>query len=150
MANRYHKIFAGPASNPSPEVLELKSASALKPGMVVTVQSGLFVQATAPATGPIYVIQDNYLSGETVDENIEAGDTAFGIILTPGMLINVLLAAAETVSVGDPLTTNATGRVVAATAGDQVYFAADETFNNDTGAQALCRVRVVNATTTAA
>lgn len=142
---RYNKIFAGPVRDPLPQVKELPAAAAIVPGSVIIDDgTGEFdVHDTAGARGAHYVAQDNYLVMKGTDDAYTIGDVCIGLIPNDGEHYRVLLATANDVTEGDPLSSLGDGTVgiAGATSGDEVLFFAAETYNNNTGSDQLITVR---------
>ena len=88
---RYNKIYAGPAEQVKPQVVEAPANADILPGVLAVLSSGKFVAASASDTGRVYAIQDNYLIGKGVDDAIKANETAIGIELMGDQLLNLRL-----------------------------------------------------------
>lgn len=146
---RHNKIFAGPATENCPQVVEAAGAEnqTIYPGQLIKLASGEFTTATASDNAKLYVAQDNYLAQKGVDAAIvENGETTeqgvvMGLEFLPGQMFNALVPTGNNIAKGDSLTTNATGRLVPVTAGDRVVATADEAYNNTSGSDQLVRVR---------
>jgi len=141
---RYNKIYAGPVSEAKPQTREALASADLTPGTVAVISAGgeLAPSGAAP-TGPVFVVQDNYLALKGVDDVIAAGNRAIGIELLPEQLLYVRVAAGVNVALGMGLAVGAGGTLVApvATTNERVVFYAHEAYNNDTGAAQLVCVR---------
>ncbi|WP_435170815.1 hypothetical protein [Falsirhodobacter sp. 1013] len=139
---RFNKIYAGPATEATPQVQEAKAVAATLPGLAVTLNaSGQFAIAGAASNAKIFVAQDNYLALRGVDAEWAAGDTMIGMEMLDEQFFNVRVPTGQNIVRGSGLTTNATGRFVAAATGNRIVAIAEETFNNTTGSDQLVRVR---------
>jgi hypothetical protein len=146
---RYNKIYAGPATENCPQVVEAPGAEnqTIYPGQFIKLSSGEFTSAGASDNAKLFIAQDNYLTMKGVDDAVvEDGETSeqgvvIGMELLPSQLFNALVPTGNNIAKGDSLTTNATGRLVPVTAGDRVVATADEAYNNTSGSDQLVRVR---------
>lgn len=140
---RYNKIYAGPFTQPTPQVVERLAAVSLLPGQIVYINaSNKFALANATTTGKLYVVQDNYLAMKGVDDPITADNTAIGMELLDDQLFNVRVPTGVNVAMNAALGTDANGKLILATgAGKQVVGFADEAYNNTSGADQLVRIR---------
>lgn len=138
---RYHKIFAGPFTEATPQVQELPADAATLPGCAVVMTAGEFALASATTVGKIFVAQDNYLTMKGVDDAIPAGEVVIGMEMLDEQFFNVRVPTGTNVARGAALTTGAGGKWVLSAAGRQVYAYAEEAYNNNTGADQLVRVR---------
>jgi len=141
---RYNKIFLGPVEKNKPQVREAIAAAALKPGRFVVDSSGEFALAGADTAGKVWLVQDNYLALEGVDDDWAADDTAIGIELEDGHLYAARIANGVNVTAkGAGLKLAANGTLAVATPGtDRIVAFAEEVFNNNTGSEQLIRIRV--------
>lgn len=53
---RYNKIFAGPATQVTPQVAEAPASSAIMPGSIVVLTAGKFALAGAATVGKVLLI----------------------------------------------------------------------------------------------
>ena len=147
---RFNKIYAGPVTEPTPQVQERICAAAILPGTAL-VESGVnFAQAGANSGDKLYVAQDNYLALKGTDDAWPAGDTIIGMELLDEQFFNVRVPTGVNVARGAELTTNAAGKFVLATTGQNVVVVAEEAFNNNTGSDQLVRARVARRNVAAA
>ena len=139
---RYNKICAGPVTEVTPQVQERLAAAATLPGLAV-IESGAngFAIAGANSNEKLYVAQDNYLALKGVDDAWASGDTMIGMEMLDEQFFNVRVPTGQNLARGAKLTTNATGRFVAATTGQRVVAVTEEAFNNTSGSDQLVRVR---------
>lgn len=139
---RYNKIYAGPVTEVTPQVQERLAAAATLPGLAV-IESGAngFAIAGANSNEKLYVAQDNYLALKGVDDAWVAGDTMIGMEMLDEQFFNVRVPTGQNLARGAKLTTNATGRFVAATTGQRIVAVTEEAFNNTSGSDQLVRVR---------
>lgn len=151
---RYNKIYAGPVTEPTPQVRELPATADTLAGTFVSVNATAtaFVAAAAGgAGGKVFVVQDNYLTLKGVDDPILATETLIGMEMLDEQLFNVRVPTGVSLVIGDPITVGASGKAAkATTAGNLVIAYAEETFNNNTGADQLVRVRAANGRVIAA
>lgn len=142
---RYQKIFAGPVSEPLPQVQEANAGAALLPGtfVVMTVASGVrtYNYATAGGTGKVRLLEENYLIGKGPDDAYAAGENSIGLELLDEQLYNVRVPTGVNVALGSPITVGASGKGALAAAGNVILAFAEEAYNNTTGADQLVRVR---------
>lgn len=138
---RYNKIYAGPTQETMPQVVEAPAAAATLPGSAVTITGGQFALAVAATTNAIYFAQDNYLAGKGVDTAIEATNTLVGLVPLDEQMFNLRFPTGVNVTKGAAITLGAAGKFALAAAGNRVVAYAEETFNNNTGADQLIRCR---------
>lgn len=138
---RYNKIFAGPFTEATPQVQERICAAAILPGTALVESGSAFAQAGANSSAKIYIAQDNYLALKDVDTAWPANDRIIGMEPLDEQFFNVRVPTAVNVTRGANLTTNAAGKFVLATAGQNVKMVAEEAYNNTSGADQLVRAR---------
>ncbi len=138
---RFNKIFAGPYTEATPQVQERLCTTAVLPGTALVDSGANFAQAGANAAGKIYVAQDNYLAMKDVDTAWPANDRVIGMEPLDEQFFNVRVPTATNVTRGANLTTNAAGKFVLATTGQNVKMVAEEAYNNTSGADQLVRAR---------
>jgi hypothetical protein len=139
---RFNKIYAGPVTEVTPQVQERICAAAILPGTALVESGASFAQAGANSGEKLYIAQDNYLALKGTDDAWPAGDTVIGMEALDEQFFNVRVPTAVNVARGAKLTTNATGRFVLATTGQNVAVVAEEAFNNTSGSDQLVRVRI--------
>lgn len=140
---RYNKIFAGPATQVLPQVVEAPMAAAIKPGLVTTLSSGKLAAAAANTLTQLFVLQDNYLAMLGTDDAYQIDETGIGIIPQDDQLYNCRFAASAALVKGDAVALAASGllRKLPATTGSYIVVGyADETVTLG-GAEDLVRVR---------
>ena len=147
---RFNKIYAGPVTQPTPQVQERVTSGAYLPGTAVVITAGAFVQAGANSGDKLYLLQDNYLALKGVDDAWPSGDRAIGMELLDEQFFNVRVPTGTNVAQDAELTTNASGKFVLATTGQNVVVVAEEAFNNNTGSDQLVRARVARRNIAAA
>lgn len=147
---RFNKIYAGPVTEVTPQVQERICDAAVLPGTAVIESSAKFAQAGANSGEKLYIVQDNYLALKGVDEAWPAGDTVIGMEALDQQFFNVRVPTGVNVARGAKLTTNASGKFVLATAGQNVAVVAEEAFNNTSGSDQLVRVRIARRNTAVA
>lgn len=138
---RYNKIFAGPFTEATPQVQERICAAAILPGTALVESGSAFAQAGANSGAKIYIAQDNYLALKDVDTATTANDRIIGMEPLDEQFFNVRVPTGVNITRGANLTTNAAGKFVLATAGQNVKMVAEEAYNNTTGADQLVRAR---------
>lgn len=139
---RFNKIYAGPVTQVTPQVQERICAAAILPGTAMVESGANFAQAGANSGEKLYIAQDNYLALKGTDDAWPAGDTIIGMEALDEQFFNVRVPTGVNVARGAKLTTNATGRFVLATTGQNVAVVAEEAFNNTSGSDQLVRVRI--------
>lgn len=142
---RNNKIYAGPYTEPTPQVVELPAAAALLAGSGVVISAGKFAVAGASNTSKVRVVQDNYLQMKGVDDAIPLNETAISMELLSGHLYYLRVPTATNIARDAPLTTDASGKFITATAGKLVVAHAEEAYNNTTGEDQLVLARAVAA-----
>ncbi|MDH7801284.1 MULTISPECIES: hypothetical protein [unclassified Rhizobium] len=138
---RFNKIFAGPFTEATPQVQERVCATAVLPGTALVESGSSFAQAGANAAGKIYIAQDNYLALKDVDTAWLANDRVIGMEPLDEQFFNVRVPTGTNITRGANLTTNASGKFVLATTGQNVKMVAEEAYNNTSGADQLVRAR---------
>lgn len=139
---RYNKIYAGPVSEPLPQVQERLCAAAILPGTALVESGSSFAQAGANALTKVYIAQDNYLALKDVDTAWPANDRIIGMEMLDEQFFNVRVPTGTNVARGSQLTTSAAGKFVLATTGQRVIMIAEEAYNNTSGSDQLVRARV--------
>ena len=139
---RFNKIFLGPTQKTMPQVKELIANVDLKPGRLVTISSGKWALATAATVGKVWIVQDNYLTMKTVDDDWSADSMAIGMEMMAeefyaARIANGVNIAAE----GTALTPGANGTLAIASTGDLVVAYSDEVYNNNSGSEQLLKIR---------
>lgn len=128
---RFNKIFAGPATEVLPQVIEAVAGPAdVKPGQIVTFVAGQFDQAGAATQTQLLIVQDNYLAMLGVDDAYEEDETVIGLIPLDDQLFNVRFAAAAALNRGDKVVLAANGLLQKLPAAAATYIGvgyADET-----------------------
>lgn len=147
---RFNKIYAGPVTEVTPQVQERICAAAILPGTALVESGANFAQAGANSGEKLYIAQDNYLALKGTDDAWSAGDTIIGMEALDEQFFNVRVPTGVNVARGAKLTTNATGRFVLATTGQNVAVVAEEAFNNTSGSDQLVRVRIARRNTAVA
>lgn len=138
---RFNKIFAGPVDENKPQVQERICAATILPGTALIESGANFAQAGANSAVKIYIAQDNYLALKDVDTAWLANDRIIGMEPNDEMFFNVRVPTGVNVARGAELTTNASGKFVLATTGQNVKMIAEEAYNNASGADQLVRAR---------
>ena len=138
-------IFAGPTTENVPQVKEKIAGAAFSPGAIVVIDDGEFIpHGDAGERGRYYVAQENYLAMKGVTDEYAEGDLAIGMLPLDEQLFYVRLAASQTITEDTGLASNGAGLLVAATAGDEVLFYAEEDVSTGAGETALCLSRVAS------
>lgn len=138
---RFNKIFAGPVDYSKPQVQERICDAAVLPGTVLIESGAKFAQAGASPATKFYIAQDNYLALKGVDDAWPAGDRIVGMEPLDELFFNVRVPTGQNIARGANLTSSAAGKLVIATTGQRVLMIAEETYNNNTGADQLVRAR---------
>lgn len=139
---RYNKIFLGPVEKTKPQVRELLASADLKPGRLAVITAGKFALADAATVGKVWLVQDNYLTLKSVDDDWKAGDRAIGIEMEDDCLYAVRIANTVNITaIGTALTPGANGTLAIAALSDLVVAYSEEVYNNNTGSEQLLRVR---------
>ena len=139
---RFNKIYAGPVTEPTPQVQERICTAAILPGTALVESGSNFAQAGANALTKVYIAQDNYLALKGVDDAWPANDRIIGMEPLDEQFFNVRVPTGVNVARGAQLTTNGSGKFVLATTGQRVIMIAEEAYNNASGSDQLVRARV--------
>lgn len=142
---RHNKIYAGPFTEPTPQVRELPAAASTLPGSLLVINAGKFALAGDTSTGKIFVAQDNYLVGKGVDDAIPADQVLIGMNMLDEQFFNLRFATGVNIALGAAIGPGANGKAALAAAGDQVIGYAEEAYNNTSGSDQLVRVRACAA-----
>ena len=144
---RFNKIFAGPATEVLPQVVEAPADDAgLLPGMILVLNAGKFDPAAVASLGQIFVCQDNYLAMLDVDDAWQEDETVIGMIPMDNQFFNCRFAASAALVKGDAVALAANGLLQKLPAGAGTYSVvgyADETVTLGSGGQDLIRVRFI-------
>lgn len=136
MSNR---VYIGPAEH-KVDVKERLASESILPGQVMVQTTGFeFELAGADEAGLVYFAGNNIL-GER-DEAYPVGETVQGYRPASGEYYELVLAASQVIAEDAPLTTNASGNLVALGAGTNVIAYADEAVTT-TGAVGQIRVYI--------
>lgn len=100
---RFNKIYAGPVTEPTPQVQERICAAAILPGTALVESGANFAQAGANTGEKFYIAQDNYLALKGVDEAWPAGDTVIGMEALDEQFFNVRVPTGVNVARGAKL-----------------------------------------------
>lgn len=148
---RYSRIHLGPARRNDPQVHEAEAGAAIKPGTLIVLSSGRFVNASATTVGKVWLAQENYLAQKNVDASYAAyaagppvvrGDRVLGLELEDDTLYAARIATGVNITaVGVALTPAANGMLGIAATSDLVVAYSDEVYNNNTGTDQLLRIR---------
>lgn len=138
-------VFAGPVEVVKPLMREarIKSGETLVGGMLVALDAGEWeAHGTADVGGDIYIIDMDTIGQKAVTAALTVGQSSPAFIPQVGYSYNLVLAAAQTITVGESLSSNGAGAVKsAATDGtSEALFVAEEAVTT-TGATARIRAR---------
>lgn len=145
---RYNKIYAGPVSEPLPQVQEGLTGADITPGMIITRDAaGAFIpHDVAGGRGNFFVAQDNYLAMDGVDVDIDEGNTVMALTPLDEQLFYVRVADGNDIPMGGGLTSDGAGLLALAATGNEVLFYAEEAYNNNTGEPQLVLARKATGT----
>lgn len=143
-------VFSGPATNVRPIKREkqVETGATILPGMLVEDNgSGEWqVHSTAGTGGDLYIADMNIIEQKSVTEALTVGQNSEAFVPEVGHTYNVVLAASQTITVGEALSSNGAGAVASATitgaTPDVVLFVAEEAVTT-TGATGRIRARYV-------
>lgn len=116
-------VYIGPAEQ-HPDVTEALASEAISPRQVMVLTAGEFALAGADQGGVVYFAGNDIL--EEVTDAYADGDTVQGFRPKSGEYYELQLAASQTIAKDAPLTTDASGNLVALGAGTNVVAYADE------------------------
>lgn len=146
MAERFNKIFLGPVEKAKPQVRELISDVALKPGRLVVITAGKWALAGAATIGKVWLVQDDYLQMKTTADDHAIGDTVPAIEMEDDSIYAARIANGVNIAaIGTPLTPAANGTLAAAALSDLVVAYSDEVYNNNSGSEQLLKVRAAGS-----
>lgn len=140
-------VFSGPATVVAPVYDEkpVASGQTIYPGMLVIEASGEYtVHATAgQGAGSIRVADVNFVKQDGVSTAYTVGDTCYAMYPRPGETYNVVLAASQTITKDEALTSDGAGavRTAALDGTEEILFYADEAVTT-TGSTGRIRARV--------
>lgn len=140
-------VYSGPADNVKPLYDEkpIASGQTIYPGMLVIEASGEYtVHATAgQGNGAIRIVDLDIVKQTGVSTVYTAGGNAYAFWPTPGQTYNVVLAASQTITKDEALTSDGAGavRTAALDGTEEILFYADEAVTT-TGATGRIRARV--------
>jgi len=143
-------VFSGPADVVKPTVKEFVVASGetILPGMLCEVDgSGNAITHNVSGQGGYYFVADvNFIEQKDVTDALTIGGTGQFFYPRPGETYNLVLAASETITVGEALTSNAAGAVRSSllTGAEEILFYAEEAITT-TGSTGRVRARVATA-----
>ena len=138
-------VFAGPVEVVKPLMRDarIKSGETLVGGMLVALDAGEWeAHGTADVGGDIYIIDMDTIGQKAVTAALTVGQSSPAFIPQVGYSYNLVLAASQTITVGESLSSNGAGAVKsAATDGtSEALFVAEEAVTT-TGATARIRAR---------
>ena len=112
-------VFSGPADQVKPLYQEAAVATGetILPGHLVLLDSsGDWINHDTAGTGGDYAIADiNIFEQKNYDDALTVGQTSGAFVPTPGQTYNLVLAASQTITVGEALTSNGDGKMKSAT-----------------------------------
>lgn len=141
---RNNKIFAGPVSEPLPQIRELPADVAILPGCAIVATAGEFALGTATTVGKIFIAAENFIVIKGVDEEYKVGENVLGLEMLDEQLYYVRIPTGVNVALGAALTVGASGKWALQTTTRPTYAYAEEAYNNTSGADQLVRVRAAN------
>lgn len=154
MAIRYNSILGGPARKNDKQVQEAIMLVAAKPGSLVALDdNGKFiVHPTAGGSGVPLVLQENYLGGMDVSENVPANATGVAIMCEDDVDYHVLVKAGEVLLENEGLVSAGDGTLQKSTtpATDNILFYAREKYTVNATEAELVKVRKSNKATSGA
>ena len=141
---RFNKIFAGPATEVLPQVVEAQVTAAYLPGVMITLAGAKFTLAGVATATQLFVLQENYLAMLDVDDPYQIDETGLGLVPMDEQFFNVRFAATTALVKGEPVALAANGllRKVTTTGTYFVVGYADETITIG-AAEDLARVRFI-------
>lgn len=107
-------IWAGPVdhSQQSPMTVEMPATTAIIPGSLVTIAANKLANSTADGTAKVRVLVAREIGehyGKTITDPWTVDENMVAVAPRSGELVNVRLAASQTVVTGDGLTSNGDG-----------------------------------------
>jgi len=148
-------VFAGPVEAVKPLMREAKIATgqSLVGGNLVELASGEWTaHGTADVGGDIYIIDMNTVGQKAVSAALTVGQSSPAFVPELGKSYNIVLAASQTITVGEALSSNGAGLVKSAPTdgSSEALFTAEEAVTTGSGVTARIRARYnptgVNAT----
>jgi hypothetical protein len=138
-------VFAGPVEVVKPLMREarIKSGETLVGGMLVALGAGEWeAHGTADVGGDIYVIDMDTVGQKAVTAALTAGQSSPAFIPQVGYSYNLVLAASQTITIGEALSSNGAGAVKSAAVdgSSEALFVAEEDLTT-TGATGRIKAR---------
>ena len=138
-------VFSGPAEAVKPLMKEanIKSGESLVGGMLVALSSGEWeAHGTADVGGDIYIIDMDTVGQKAVTAALTVGQSSPAFIPQVGYSYNLVLAASQTITIGEALSSNGAGAVKSAAVDgtSEALFVAEEDLTT-TGATGRIRAR---------
>ena len=138
-------VFAGPVEVVKPLMREarIKSGETLVGGMLVALDAGEWeAHGTADAGGDIYVIDMDTVGQKAVTAALTVGQSHPSFIPQVGYSYNLVLAASQTITIGEALSSNGAGAVKSAAVdgSSEALFVAEEDLTT-TGATGRIKAR---------
>jgi hypothetical protein len=142
------------SSRTAPKTIILKGSGIAKEGIAVdSITPGMLLEISASgvathnsssaARGAFRVAREMEIVGGSIDDVYEAGDTVCYSVMQPGSEVYALLAAGQSVAIGDQLMSNAAGALTAQTSTNPTFAIALEAVDNDPGTGGLpVRIKV--------
>lgn len=142
-------VFSGAADivKPVQDEAVVASGETILPGMLLLKSSGEFIAHDEDGQGGPYRIADvNFIKQEGVTDAYDVGDTCYAFYPRPGEYYNCVLAASQTITKDEALTSNGAGALKSAAVDgtEEVLAYADEDLTT-TGATGRLRVRIATA-----
>lgn len=107
---RFNKIYAGPATEVLPQVVEMPVTAAYLPGVVMTLTgTAKFTLAGIATTTQLFVLQENYLAMLDVDDAYQVDEVGLGLVPLDTQLLNCRFAASTALVKGEPVALAANG-----------------------------------------
>ncbi len=138
-------VFAGPVEAVKPLMREarIKADETLVGGMLVALDAGEWeAHGTADVGGDIYIIDMDTVGQAAVSAALTVGQSHPAFIPQVGYSYNLILAASQTITIGEALSSNGAGAVKSAAVdgSDEALFVAEEDLTT-TGATGRIRAR---------
>ena len=141
---RYGTIFAGPVEKTQPASIERETDAALAPGTLVTIDGDqeFIAHANQGVRGSFFILSENTLEQQDTDTDVAAGVSGIGYYPDQDCFFYVLTEQSTAcVAEVTQLTSNGSGVLEVAGAGDAVLFIAAETYTVSGSENELVLVR---------
>lgn len=139
-------VFSGPANVAQPITRSalIKAGQTLYPGQLVEYSAGTWQEHSSDGQGgDVYIIDMNIVEQKNATTALTAGDEAKAFVPQVGFTYNIVLAASQTITLGEALTSNGSGEAKSAAVdgSEEQLFIAEEAVTTGGGGTGRIRAR---------